>query len=340
MKAKKGRCAMASNNPARNAHLAAPSSTASDAIAPQTARPSIRSTTRATPTCTHCSLPVPAGLIDASATDQFCCEGCKTAFAVIHGCGLDRYYALREQANLASSPVHRTGRRYGEYDDATFHSLYATALPNGSKRIDLLLQGVHCSACVWLVERLPALVPGVQSATLDFRRATLTVTWDDNHAKLSRVAFVLESLGYAPHPARGVKARSLRTQEDRKALAGLAVAGAIGSNVMLIAVALYAGLFDAMEASHVQLFRWVSMALSVVSLLWPGLPFLRGAWAAIRTRTLHLDVPIAAGLSLGVIWGVVNTIRGTGDIYFRADFLLAGGPIHPAPPTTLRRRQR
>lgn len=266
--------------------------------------------------CAHCTLPVPAGLRDAHAERQFCCEGCRSAYEVIHGCGLDRYYALREESRASSGPVQRSGRRYSEYDDATFHALYASQVQPGVLRCELFLQNVHCAACVWLVERLPQLVKGVLSATLDFRRATLTVTWDTRMAKLSHVAGVLETLGYPPHPARGVKARQLRQAEDRKALMELAIAGAIGSNVMLIFVALYAGLFDTMDAAHVQMFRWVSMGLSVISLLWPGRVFLRGALAALRMRTLHLDIPIAAGLAAGVVWGVINTIRGTGDLYF------------------------
>jgi P-type Cu2+ transporter len=267
-------------------------------------------------TCAHCTLPVPAGLIDTAASQQFCCEGCRSAYEVIHGCGLDRYYALREQARADTAPVQRTGRRYSEYDDATFHSLYATQVEPGILRCELFLQNVHCAACVWLVERLPQLIKGVLSATLDFRRATLTVTWDTRIAQLSHVAHVLETLGYPPHPARGVKARQLRQVEDRKSLMELAIAGAIASNVMLIFVALYAGLFDTMDQGHVQMFRWVSMGLSVISLLWPGRVFLRSALAALRMRTLHLDIPIAAGLAAGVAWGVINTIRGVGDIYF------------------------
>jgi Cu2+-exporting ATPase len=71
-----------------------------------------------------------------------------------------------------------------------------------------------------------------------------------------------------------------------------------------------------MEASHVQLFRWVSMALSVIAMFGPGWMFVRGALAALRARALSLDVPISLGLLAGTVWGVVNTIRGEGDIYF------------------------
>ena len=87
-------------------------------------------------------------------------------------------------------------------------------------------------------------------------------------------------------------------------------------NVMLLALALYSGMFDAIESPYLHLFRWVSMGISLLSLAWPGRVFFTGAWSALRTRTVHLDLPIAIGLGAGAIWGVVSTIRGTGEIYF------------------------
>jgi Cu2+-exporting ATPase len=179
-----------------------------------------------------------------------------------------------------------------------------------------VLEGVHCSACVWLLEKLPSLLPGIVEARLDLRRATLAVTWLPGAAKLSSIATLLDSLGYRPHPARDMNARRLREAEDRRYLVRMAVAGACAGNAMLMALALYAGLFDWMESSHVQLMRWASMAVTVVSLVWPGRVFFTSAWAALRTRTAHLDVPIALALAGGGVWSVASTIRGTGEIYF------------------------
>lgn len=271
---------------------------------------------RADVACSHCGLPVPSGLIQESASEQFCCHGCSAAFQVIRGCGLERYYHVRDQAATSFSSVKSTGKRYREFDDPLFASLYVKTGADGSSQVELYLEGVHCAACVWLVERLPAVVSGVIEARLDPRRALVRIAWDPSRASLSRIACVLDSLGYAPHPAREAGARSLRRIDDRRALIRMGVAGACAGNVMLLALALYSGAFDSMEAQYQQLFRWASMAISLVSVTWPGSVFFRGALAAIRTRTAHLDLPIAIGLGAGAIWGVVNTIRGTGEIYF------------------------
>lgn len=269
--------------------------------------------------CAHCGQRVPRGLVRRGGERQFCCNGCEVAFDVIHSCGLDRYYALRaasDQTEGSAGPVRSTSKRYAEYDDPMFRELYCRELPGGKMSTELFLQGVHCGACVWLVERLPRVVSGVIEVRLDLRRALVRIVWDDAAVRLSRVARVLDEIGYPPHPARDAGSRDARKREDRGMLIRIGVAGACAGNVMLLALALYAGMFDTMEREYTSLFRWISMGLSVVSLAWPGSVFFRGAWGAIRMRTLHLDVPIALGLGVGALWGVMNTVRGVGEVYF------------------------
>jgi len=267
--------------------------------------------------CAHCGLPVPAALVDGAAEQQFCCAGCRTVYELIHDAGMDRYYTLRQRDEAAEAePAQPTGRRYGEYDDPVFLERYSQDAGNGLRRISLYLEGIHCAACVWLVEKLPRLLPGVLEARLDFRRSLLDLRWAPAQVGLAAVARQLDGLGYPPHPARRLDARERRTLAERRHLVRLAVAGACAGNVMLLALALYAGMFDGMAASYERLFRWLSLGGAVVAVLWPGSVFFRGALAALRTRTPHLDLPIALGLAVGFVGGIVNVVRDRGDIYF------------------------
>lgn len=247
---------------------------------------------------------------------QFCCSGCATAYQLIHSCGLDAYYALRDRAESGASESRTSGRAYAEFDDPAFQSLYCNPQADGSIQTDLLLEGIHCTACVWLIEKLPRVVPGVIEARLDSRRACVTVRFSNEQTSLSRIARALDSLGYAPHPARRAALHELRRAEDRRMLVRVAVAGACAGNIMLLFFALYAGMLDGIEREHEQLFRWAAMFLNTICLAWPGLVFARSALAALRTRSINLDVPIALGLYLGGIWGIWKTISGHGDLYF------------------------
>ena len=263
--------------------------------------------------CAHCQLPVPAGFLVPDAERQFCCSGCRTAFAIINEHGLGGYYGLAERRD---GPVVASGRSFDEFDHATFRDLYVRRTPDGLAQVDLYLEGVHCGACVWLVERVPLVVPGVARAELNVRRSLARLVWDDARVSLSQVARTLDSLGYHPHPFRGLEVEALRRREDRAMLARIGVAGAIAVNVMLASLALYSGQLGGMEGPYERFFRWVSLLLTTPALFGPGRVFFAGAWASIRTRTLHMDLPIALALLVGWVRGTSNTITNSGPIYF------------------------
>lgn len=243
----------------------------------------------------------------------YCCTGCATAAAILRGGGLEQYYRFGERRALAVRP---SGRGYEEFDHAAFEELYVERRPDGLAVVELYLEGVHCASCVWLVERIPVLDTGIVRAELDMRRALVRVEWQPGTIALSRIAQLLDRLGYAPHPFHGVARDVMRRREDRAALVRIGVAGALAGNVMLVALALYAGDFTGMAGEHVRFFRWISLGLTVPALLGPGRVFFTGAWAALRTGTLHMDLPIALALAAGAVRGAMNTVSDSGPIYF------------------------
>lgn len=267
-------------------------------------------------TCNHCGLPVPSGLIDPESDLQFCCNGCKTVYNILHSSGLDNYYKVRAAVNPTSERAATTGSNYEELDDPLFQSTWVTNEDDHTAEVELLLEGMHCAACVWLIERLPRVADGVIDARANIRRRTVCVRYNPEHIKLSTVAQSLDKLGYAAHPARGKEARAIRLKEDRKFLIRVAVAGALAGNIMLLAIALYGGTFSGISDAWRTTFRYYSMVLGLVVLIFPGRIFFTGALAALRTRTAHLDIPIALALLVAGLWGTVNTIQGTGEIYF------------------------
>jgi len=266
--------------------------------------------------CTHCGLGVPKGLVVDNAEQQFCCAGCRTVFEAIRAHGLDRYYRMQKDAPGTTRPAQPTGRAYSELDDREFLDTHAPRVGPGLRSTELYLEGIHCSACVWLVERLPRVAEGVLESRLDMRRALVKVVWEDNKVQLSHIARTLDSLGYTPHADRDSGSRERRKREDRSLLVRIAIAGAGAGNVMLLAFALYGGSFHGMEHEYSSLFRWMSLLIGLTVLLWPGSLFFRGAWAALRTRTAHLDLPIAIGLGAGATGGTINTLLDRGEIYF------------------------
>ena len=286
------------------------------AVSPSTACAPSRTPARAPVACSHCGLDVPPGLIEDGAEHQFCCGGCRSVYSIINAGGLTDYYGMRRSLEKKRARVNAEPTRYDAFDDPSFVERYTRTQDDGSVEATLVLEGLHCAACVWLSEHLPRVVPGVLHASVSFTRARVEVRWDPAKASLATVARGLHELGYPASPPRAGAAEEARRVDARRQLVRIGVAGAIAGNVMLVSIALYAGVFDGIEERFFTLFRWIAAGLTLLSLAWPGRVFFRGAINAIRTRTAHLDLPIGLALAVGAAWGLANTVRGTGEIYF------------------------
>jgi Cu2+-exporting ATPase len=256
--------------------------------------------------CAHCGLPVPAGRDDA-----FCCTGCEIVYEAIAEHGLDRYYALRDKA----VPARTTTRSYAELDDPAFARVHVQA-DGEMSRTALYLEDLRCTACVWLVEAAPRCVPGVRDVRVDIGRGRADVTWDPTAVSLSDVARHFDRIGHAVHPYRGLDRDKQRRREDRALLIKLGVAGATLGNLMLLAIALYAGMFGGMSSADATFFRFASMLVAVPGLGYAATPFFRTALGALRAHRLHLDLPLSIGIVAGLAWGTTNVLRGVGEVYF------------------------
>jgi Cu2+-exporting ATPase len=255
--------------------------------------------------CTHCGLAVPAG------RTEFCCAGCEVVHTAIAQHGLERFYELRE----TGVPARTTARSYAELDDPAFHRLHVQGQGELATAA-LYLEDLRCTACVWLVEASPRCVPGLSQVRLDLGRSRVDVSWDPATCKLSDIAQHLDRIGHAVHPYRGLDRDRQHRKEDRRLLVKIGVAGAALGNLMLLAVALYAGLFEDMARADATAFRWASMLVALPALGFAATPFFRTAIGALRARRLHLDLPLSIGIAAGLIWGSANTLRGVGEIYF------------------------
>ena len=266
--------------------------------------------------CSHCELVVPPGLVVDGAELQFCCHGCETVYSLLQEHGMQDTFQMAQDSLPEDATRFSRQRLYAEFDQPEFLEKHVQTLPSGFQQVTLYLENVHCAACVWLLEKLPSFLEGIRSSRLDFARSKLTVVWEQEKLPVSEIAQFADRLGYPAAPYRGKEQEEIRKQEERRWLIRIAVAGACAGNVMLMAFALYSGMFGGMANTHREFFRWGSLLATIPAVFWAGKPFFQGAWNALRARTLHMDLPIAIGLSAGFIAGVIHTITGTGEVYF------------------------
>ncbi|MEP0548820.1 MAG: heavy metal translocating P-type ATPase [Rhodothermales bacterium] len=275
--------------------------------------------------CTHCGLPVGTHPIRGREDGvAFCCTGCSVVYAALDAAGFGgTYYKLRDLAptRKAERPAEADPLQLGELDTDAFLDAHTKPAGEGLRSVELFLDGVHCAACVWLVERLPFELDGVTAARLDLPRARLALTFDPATVRLSDIGRWLSRFGYAARPMRSEHAAQ-RTDAERRLLVRLGVTWALAGNVMLLAFALYSGL-DGETSALASAARYVSLALAVPAVAYGGAPFFRRAWASLGLafrardpRRLHIDTPIALGILVGTGHSAWATVTGTGEVWF------------------------
>jgi Cu2+-exporting ATPase len=277
--------------------------------------------TRATPVpaescaCAHCGLPVPATLVRAGDAHQFCCAGCRQVYTLVHEWGFDQYYRLVSQQRAALEPARVTGRTFADFDDERVQA-DGTETMGDRRRTRLYLEGVHCAACVWLVEKLPAVLRGVDEVRLNIGTGVAEISWRPAQTRLSAIGRALDRLGYTPHIHGASRVQEARRAEDRASLARLGVAAACAMNLMFLHGALYAGDYSGMDATFERFFRWFSLVVAVPVLVYSARPFFQTALAGLKARVVHIDLPIAIALAVTFAASAWNAVRGSGPLWF------------------------
>ncbi len=189
------------------------------------------------------------------------------------------------------------------------------AAPGGLRSLSVVLEGLRCSACVWLADRTLRACGGLRGLEINAATGRARLTWDPAEVGLAELLRALDRVGLRPHPVAGEAAGEVALLERRTALKRLAVAGIGMMQVMMFAWPLYqqdAGLSDSLR----EYFRLASLLVTIPVALYAGMPFHVGAWHAVRARTVSMDVPVALGITLAFVASVWNTLLGRGEVYF------------------------
>jgi P-type Cu2+ transporter len=271
--------------------------------------------TRLNRPCSHCGLPVSAM---PSGETVFCCTGCMGAYALIHDLGLENYYDLKStMSSTSSESVREQSTRSHVLEDLDAAGVPVRTMADGRCAVRLAVDGIHCAACTWLIERVQPTIPGLISAQVRMSDQTVELVYDPTQTQPVIVSRKLAKLGYslAPWSVDSEDDQGFQ-QQQREHLSGIALAVFFAANAMWIGIALYAGEATGMTAGHETFLRWVGTLLAVLAVVFPGRIFLHTAWHAIQTRTPHIDIPIALSLLIGMVGSVVGVVRGVGHIYF------------------------
>ncbi|BCO32591.1 cation-transporting P-type ATPase [Thiohalobacter sp. COW1] len=272
--------------------------------------------------CFHCGLPNPPGSDYVVQIEdrprRMCCPGCKAVAEGIVAAGLEDFYRYRtEKSRTAQDLVPEALRDIELYDRPELQQSFVSVDEGNLREASLILEGITCAACVWLNERHVGRLPGVVEFQVNYSTHRARVKWDDSRIHLSDILRAISDIGYLAHPFDPGRQEAVHKRERSQALRRIAVAGLGMMQVMMIAVALYAGEADgSMDAALRDFLRWVSLLIALPVVVYSAKPFFVSAWRDLRRRQLGMDVPVSLAIGGAFIASGWSTAVGGEDVYF------------------------
>ena len=263
-----------------------------------------------------------------------CCGGCQAVAQAIVDNGLVDYYRTRDalpDAPREAMPAIVEGLQL--YDHADFQKSFVRVLSDDAgqseREASLILEGITCSACIWLNEQHLSRLAGVTAVEINYATRRARVRWDERRVRLSGILAAIAAIGYRAYPYDPAKSEEIARQERRRALWRVFVAGFGMMQVMMYAVPVYLAGEGEMTPAVEQLMRWASLMLTLPVILYSAAPFFGNAWRDLRLRRVGMDVPVALGIGAAFLASVWATLTASGEVYFDSVtmfvfFLLSG----------------
>jgi len=273
----------------------------------------------ATLACHHCGLPVSEpGRWTVSVEGrerETCCAGCQAVAAAITDSGLQDYYRARDLPAAPQSEPHDSSGRSALYDDPDVAARFVRT-EAGVCETTLLVDGLRCGACSWLLEQALARAPGIVDCSVNLASERTNLRWDPAQVRLSELIDTAGRFGFTLQPFDASQRETQLRESARTRLRRLFVAGIGMMQVMMYAFPAYIAAEGDIEPVYASLMRWASFFLTLPVVLYSASPIFRGAWLEWRRRSPGMDTPVAIGIGAAFAASVWATVNAHGEVWF------------------------
>jgi Cu+-exporting ATPase len=275
-------------------------------------------------TCAHCGEPCLPG------EDQplsFCCEGCQTVYNLLAQHHLCDYYTSSELALSSLKDKEQTHFEYLEDEALQDQILFFRSSSISRVRFDL--PGIHCAACIWLLENLPRLHEGIVSSTVHFIEKEIHISFKESLISLRQLAELLDKIGYSPLIRLDKAQKKNPSDSSGQLIYQIGVAGFAFGNSMLFSFPEYLGLTKDNDPIIVMVLGYLNLSLGIPVLFYSARDYFVSAWRGLKIRDYNLDIPIVVGATTLFVRSAYEIISQTGSGYMDSlagflFFLLAG----------------
>ncbi len=262
--------------------------------------------------CYHCGDPCEADHRQFDEKD-FCCHGCQTVYEILNENDLCDYYDLEQSPGY--SLANKSSGLFDYLDSVEVKRQLLDFADEKQERVTFFIPNIHCSSCIWLLEHLDCLNPGVIHTKVNFSQRKVSLAYDPSQISLQALAEMLDRIGYAPMINLEEDETSNEKTYDKQLLIKLGIAGFCFGNVMLLSFPEYLG-FETVEAEYQTVFRWISALMSIPVIFYSANDYFISAFKSLRQKYINIDVPIALGVLTLATRSFYEVTTQTGAGYF------------------------
>jgi Cu+-exporting ATPase len=268
--------------------------------------------------CDHCQQSYEQDIMieDSSngKTHYFCCNGCQGVYHLLNSDGMGSFYD-----KLGKNKIERPlalEEDSSQFDMDSFKQRYIKETSEGFSRVDLIIEGIHCAACVWLNEKILDETDGVVEATINFSNNKAKIIWDEDTISLSQIIDKIRSIGYNAYPYERTESEKQAVKKNRDYFLKMSIAIFASLNIMMIGVAKYTGFFTGMSASMLQMVHVAEFIFATPVLFYSGQIFFKGAYYGLRNKIINMDFLVITGATLTYIYSLFVLFGSQGHSYF------------------------
>ncbi len=267
--------------------------------------------------CDHCKLLFDKDVLikDVSAKNPlfFCCKGCQGVYHLLQNEGLDSFY--EKSAGTKLSPAIEISQDLEKFNSDGFFKKYIDQ-KDGLCKVNLIIEGIHCSACIWLNEKVLYNTEGILEVDINYTNHKAKILWDPTVIKLSQIIQKIQSVGYNAYPY-DAKAQEERANKARKDYYSRLLVGIFGSmNIMWLAIAHYAGYFTGIADDMKMVIIVAQFILATPVLFYTGWVYFKGAYYGLKNRFVNMDLLVVTGATSAYLFSIYSMITGYGEVYF------------------------
>jgi Cu+-exporting ATPase len=264
--------------------------------------------------CDHCHLEFSDDVMIHDGEYRFCCKGCQGIFHLLKDEGLESFYTKMGDTTLA--PPSEQFEASSNFDSPAFRERFMTTTKEGFAQVSLIIEGIHCAACVWLNEKALHKMAGVVEAHINYTNNKARITWDPDTVKLSSIIDMIRAIGYNAFPYDATLQEERANKERKDYYLRMAVATFATMNMMWVAIAQYAGYFTGITQEIKTILNVAEWFLATPVLFYSGWVFYRGAYYGLKNKAVTMDLLVVTGSSLAYLYSIYITVLEKGEAYF------------------------